>query len=75
MLVNDKIIQGYSSILMGNWGYVTLNDLSLFRIRLRCNVTIAQGNEEHLGLFIHVVRGDNDDALRWPMQVKKLGSH
>ena len=41
----------------------------------RCNVTIAQGNEEHLGLFIHVVRGDNDDALRWPMQVKEWGSN
>lgn len=39
-----------------------------YRLCLRCNVTIAQGNEEHLGLFIHVVRGENDDALRWPMQ-------
>ena len=41
-----------------------------YRLCLRCNVTIAQGNEEHLGLFIHVVRGDNDDTLRWPMQVR-----
>ena len=57
-------------------GESTMVDGDMFHhVHVRCNVTIAQGNEEHLGLFIHVVRGDNDDALRWPMQVKKLGSH
>ncbi len=36
-----------------------------YRVCLRCNVSFVE-NEEHLGLFVHLMRGDHDDALRWP---------
>lgn len=36
-----------------------------YRLCLRCNVNLVDG-EEHLGLYVHVMRGENDDILHWP---------
>lgn len=44
---------------------------SMFQLCLRCNVHII-GGEENLGLFIHLMRGDNDDILPWPFSGKVI---
>lgn len=40
-----------------------------YRLCLRCNISIIDG-EEHLGLYVHMMRGENDDILQWPLQAK-----
>ena len=43
-----------------------------YRMRLRCNVVSdEEKGEQHLALFIHLMRGENDDYLDWPFRVKK----
>jgi hypothetical protein len=39
-----------------------------YKLCLRCNVAIEQG-EEYLALYVHVMKGENDDSLKWPLQV------
>jgi hypothetical protein len=36
-----------------------------YRMCLRSNLYYSEG-EEHLGIFLHLVRGENDDCLTWP---------
>ena len=36
-----------------------------YKMCLRCNVSLVDG-KWHLGLFVHSMRGDHDDCLRWP---------
>eukprot|EP00090_Calanus_glacialis_P002355 TRINITY_DN11751_c0_g1_i3.p1 TRINITY_DN11751_c0_g1~~TRINITY_DN11751_c0_g1_i3.p1 ORF type:complete len:138 (+),score=23.59 TRINITY_DN11751_c0_g1_i3:245-658(+) len=36
-----------------------------YKMCLRSNVYYAEG-DEHLGVFLHLMRGENDDCLTWP---------
>ena len=36
-----------------------------YKVCLRSNLYISEG-EEYLGIFVHFMRGDNDDILDWP---------
>merc|ERR1719285_1103381 len=36
-----------------------------YKFCLRSNITFASG-EEHLGVFLHLMKGDHDDCLTWP---------
>jgi len=36
-----------------------------YKMCLRSNVYYVKG-EEHLGIFLHLMRGENDDSLTWP---------
>ena len=36
-----------------------------YKVCLRSNLYISEG-EEHLGMFVHFMRGENDDVLEWP---------
>ena len=31
-------------------------------------LTVASEGEEYLGIFLHFMRGENDDILAWPWQ-------
>ena len=33
---------------------------------LRCNVHLDARGEQHLGLFLHLMQGEEDDLLEWP---------
>ncbi len=39
------------------------------QVVLRCSVHISKG-EEFLGLFVHLMKGVNDDVLAWPFNGK-----
>jgi len=36
-----------------------------YKMRLRSNLYYSEG-EEHLGIFLHLMKGENDDCLVWP---------
>ncbi|XP_023326657.1 TNF receptor-associated factor 6 [Eurytemora carolleeae] len=38
-----------------------------YKMCLRCNITLQNG-EQHLGVFLHLMQGENDDSVFWPFQ-------
>ena len=53
-----------------------------YKACLRCHFHLSEGGEQHLGLFLHLMPGEDDDMLDWPfsgqitMKLKsRLGSH
>ncbi|CAB4057114.1 TRAF6 [Lepeophtheirus salmonis] len=38
-----------------------------YKVCLRSNINLVNG-EEYLGVFVHLMRGDNDSALSWPFR-------
>jgi len=38
-----------------------------YKVCLRSNLYISEG-DEYLGVFLHFMRGENDDILAWPWQ-------
>ena len=39
-----------------------------YKMCLRCNVHVDMRGEQHLGLFLHLMQGEEDDLLAWPFQ-------
>ncbi len=63
-LRHAELRRSYTAVLYSPGFYTSPQG---YRVCLRCNVSMGSDNEEHLGLFLHVMRGDYDDCLRWPL--------
>ena len=61
---HDRMRRSRSALL---WSPPFYTSAFGYRVCLRCNVSIA-GGEEHLGVFMHLVAGDNDDVVPWPFR-------
>ncbi len=64
--VHEQMRHSHSFVLYSSGFYTSPFG---YKLCLRCNVTIDKG-EEYLGLFIHIMRGENDDVLKWPLQAR-----